>query len=1216
MNSISTKSEETLKSGRPKTGTFAAIALIAVVVVIAVVLLLGGSGVISPFDDDEEPPTSPTRDLDSDGDGMPDVWELLWSDPDTQFHPLDPHDPTDMFEDPDNDGYDFDESGSIDGTADMVVHSRLDLPQNMEYIRISIRDLLEDPSGYDGMAVFLDDVFVMRQGDEGSWYGQEVEIQVADNAADPAGGWMAVTLRSWSNRPVSLEAYDPGRGADSEANSRVDVQGTFWEVSGNLFVDVQGGEMFTNVMEYQAMYYIGDPTRPPSKRTDTMYNMTSPVEADSDGDGMSDGWEAWYGDWARDTGTNGSRWSVLDPTTGNDDYLDPDADAIGTRWDLVKWLWVDEDGNGISEPPNGNNPFDAVIIGYNIHEFIIGTNPRVADTDADMFHLMNEGGMDDFDEILHHGTKPLVADTDGDGIPDGFEVYYNLDPCDAYDGGDDPDEDGLSNYQEFLHDTHPWSPDTDGDLMPDGWEVDQGLAPKDPMDAVRDDDGEGLINLMEYLNGTDPWNADTDGDLLTDFEEVTNKWTVVVDGVTRHYCSDPLNGDSDADDGLDDEDGDGNSDPNEEVLDGFDNDGDAEILQNNGIDDDGDGVVDDGRPGIPVVGWAEGVDEEHDFNDYNEVHVYRTNATDQDTDDDGLDDWTEWFTDLDPGVMGVQRTQPLLSDTDSDGLEDGIEVHAVHIWLPDHTDLVSRKTDPLMPDSDSDGLSDGEEVLFDYLPDSIAIVNSTDPLNEDTDGDGMSDSYELWYSDIDGDGLPSLWEMEFSGVYKGAELTRDVNNDGHMDALEDWDGDGLVNVEEFMWRTDPWNFDTDDDGVGDKLDFASTRRHLLPIKRLPIFSDGDGDHMPDWWEVMNGLDPDYPGDAAGDPDFDLLVNVDEYIYDLDPNNKNTDGDEELDLMDHEIMSSPDAWDSDGDGIADWYERKYSNILDPTDPSDADRNSDGDGWTNLEEWIYARDPYNHVPTDPTQTSSDNDDTPDDEDLFPIFIATTIRPLNPTRGTGPLHPLTTHLWDGQPQAAADMDQDLINNSGERLGPTGATDPTDPDTDADGMPDGWEIIHALWDPLTGKPNLDPLNASDAFLDPDWDGINYSFHRDTNGDWIITFSDRDGDGFWDPTYENETFCNLEEYMFGVDPDRDGINERTSHPNMVDTDGDEIIDGWEVLLNDADGDLMSSWFELVYGLDPLWPLGDDGADGDPDDDGRSNLQEFLDNTDPTDPDS
>jgi len=58
---------------------------------------------------------------------------------------------------------------------------------------------------------------------------------------------------------------------------------------------------------------------------------------------------------------------------------------------------------------------------------------------------------------------------------------------------------------------------------------------------------------------------------------------------------------------------------------GRDDDGDAAFWQNNGIDDDGDGVVDDGAPGIPKVGWPEGVDEDE----------FRFDAQGNRLDDDG-----------------------------------------------------------------------------------------------------------------------------------------------------------------------------------------------------------------------------------------------------------------------------------------------------------------------------------------------------------------------------------------------------------------------------------------------------------------------------------------------------------------------------------------------------------------------------------------------------
>jgi hypothetical protein len=50
-------------------------------------------------------------------------------------------------------------------------------------------------------------------------------------------------------------------------------------------------------------------------------------------------------------------------------------------------------------------------------------------------------------------------------------------------------------------------------------------------------------------------------------------------------------------------------------------------------------------------------------------------------------------------------------------------------------------------------------------------------------------------------------------------------------------------------------------------------------------------------------------------------------------------------------------DSDGDGIPDWWEKKYG--LDPNDPSDGAKDKDGDGYTNLEEYLNGTDPTEYV-----------------------------------------------------------------------------------------------------------------------------------------------------------------------------------------------------------------------------------------------------------------
>ena len=46
-------------------------------------------------------------------------------------------------------------------------------------------------------------------------------------------------------------------------------------------------------------------------------------------------------------------------------------------------------------------------------------------------------------------------DTDGDGIPDSWEILHGLNPLDPADASQDPDDDGLTNYQEYLAGRQP-----------------------------------------------------------------------------------------------------------------------------------------------------------------------------------------------------------------------------------------------------------------------------------------------------------------------------------------------------------------------------------------------------------------------------------------------------------------------------------------------------------------------------------------------------------------------------------------------------------------------------------------------------------------------------------------------------------------------------------------------------------------------------------------
>ena len=76
----------------------------------------------------------------------------------------------------------------------------------------------------------------------------------------------------------------------------------------------------------------------------------------------------------------------------------------------------------------------------------------------------------------------------------------------------DSDRDGIDDVvDEFPN-------DFDNDGMEDLWEVRNGLR-YDVQDAVKDPDNDGLTNLEEFWLKSDPHSKDTDGDEISDYEE-------------------------------------------------------------------------------------------------------------------------------------------------------------------------------------------------------------------------------------------------------------------------------------------------------------------------------------------------------------------------------------------------------------------------------------------------------------------------------------------------------------------------------------------------------------------------------------------------------------------------------------------------------------------------------------------------------------------------
>ncbi|MBM4248864.1 MAG: hypothetical protein FJ149_05430 [Euryarchaeota archaeon] len=1251
---------------------------------------------------------------DTDGDGIGDWWEVTFGvrDPKTNEWNVDPNDPTDAYQDPDNDGYDYNHNGYIDGSDqdkgysgfDWVYLSSLKVAAHTEYTTYNLNQLLSNQLEHRGELVRISGARVVDNGSYEYGLGTEVDREITINITDGSTNQqLAVLLQARCNRPVNL--LDDSSGIFIPADV-VDVQGIFEGSGIDWRISIRGTEKFTNLMEYLS-----------ARDYDNLggVNWTSPNEWDSDGDGMSDGWEIHYGQGLVNTSKQPAMWEWivhLDPTWGGDSAGEgsPDTDIDQDRIQVpdplsgeMKWVGYNRDeyltvlDNDLYSmmPRNRLNLADLLNredIPRSMYAY--GMNPAMADTDMDSFDIDNDGytpGVDtntnDFNEIFFSRTDPTNHDTDFDTMWDGWEIQYGLNATNPNDRFEDSDGDLLQNYQEFHSRTNPrrWDTDDEGlprknpaalfddkndpncfDGMPDGWEVFYGLDPLDRADQSLDSDvidiagvpvsrPDGLINLFEYRNNTDPKLPDTDGDHLSDYEEVALGWDVRVNSKLEHYftCA----------------------------------------SKNQGIDTDKDTALGpplwDGSP--PGPAGTEFLnpgdpDTRHDLNDWNEVTYYRTNASNPDTDGEGLSDGLELFTDRDPNLPGQQATDPTLADTDGDGLNDYIEVTGLKLWLPGIAIPQIIVTSPLRLDTDNDGLKDGDEVQYDFLPRDVSgktqtyivlrqdtdgyfmpvyepdigkRVDTANPNDPDTDHDGIPDGFEFDNSDPDCDGLPTWWEVEF-GFGRLNPFKQDTDDNGIEDMIEDFDMDGLNNLEEFRHRTDPTDQDSAcpglerpvgvpnpksraRNGIKDGDEGGLLKDKSLPFKdvwghnimcREPVYSDSDGDLMPDWWEILHKLNP-RANDSWDDKDSDGFANLDEYIYGTNPEVADTNGNGVEDWKDHPMTYSRYAVDRDGNGIGDWWEKFwFGGPCDPNGnadgPWDPETNNYGDNWTNFQEWYNSPEGWenNLFRTSPVLNDTDGDGMNDDFDPYPAPITYVAKPMGKTDAGASMNPVRPDSGEG------DMDNDGLSNIDEYKYPFGTLDPTDPDSDQDTMPDGYEVamgipVYNNTENGTGKVNgsiqriMDPLVGPDDTLeDGDIDGVNYSLKwidKNENkwpdsGEFIITEYDANQDGRIDPFFENESFSNVEEYWFGRDCDADGINENVTYPFKNDTDEDGMLDGYEVGFSDSDGDTMPNLWELRYGLNPLDPDGVNGTLGDPDDDGYSNIEEYYCHTNPRDP--
>lgn len=88
--------------------------------------------------------------------------------------------------------------------------------------------------------------------------------------------------------------------------------------------------------------------------------------------------------------------------------------------------------------------------------------------------------------------------------------------------------------------------------------------------------------------------------------------------------------------------------------------------------------------------------------------------------------------------------------------------------------------------------------------------------------------------------------------------------------------------------TDPFGDDFDNDGVSNILEVELRGTNPLEPDSL-LSDDSDNDGMNDFFEIINGLDPNDPNDAGEDPDNDGFTNLEEFLNGTDPQGNNQSG---------------------------------------------------------------------------------------------------------------------------------------------------------------------------------------------------------------------------------------------------------------------------------------------------------------------------------------